>query len=93
MEGPAVLLSDGLIMSFRMRQTAANLVAQGPRLFKTMNLLRFSAPTLRRTIVPALDDIIGSGATKTYTEEVLANLVERRGMRLTAARCDDLRWY
>ncbi|MDH2347781.1 phosphocholine cytidylyltransferase family protein [Bradyrhizobium sp. SSUT77] len=94
MEGSAVLLSDGgLITGFRMKQTAANLVADGPRLFKTMNLLRFSATTLRATIVPALDDIIGSGATKAYTEELLANLVDRRGLKLTAARCDDLRWY
>ncbi|MBB4428341.1 NDP-sugar pyrophosphorylase family protein [Bradyrhizobium sp. CIR48] len=94
MEGSAVLLSDdGLITSFRMKQTAADLVAKGPKLFKTMNLLRFSASTLRATIVPALDDLIGSGATQAYTEEVLANLVQRRGLRLTAARCDDLRWY
>ncbi|QOZ23987.1 phosphocholine cytidylyltransferase family protein [Bradyrhizobium sp. CCBAU 51753] len=94
MEGSAVLLSDaGLITCFRMKQTAANLVAGGPRLFKTMNLLRFSATTLRTTIVPALNDIIGSGATQAYIEELLAYLVERRGLQLTAARCDDLRWY
>ncbi|KRQ89859.1 phosphocholine cytidylyltransferase family protein [Bradyrhizobium valentinum] len=94
MEGSAVLLSDsGLISGFRMKQTAAHLVADGPRLFKTMNLLRFSAPTLRATIVPALDNIIGSGATQAYTEELLAYLVERRGLQLAAARCDDLRWY
>ncbi|WP_342739982.1 phosphocholine cytidylyltransferase family protein [Bradyrhizobium sp. B117] len=94
MEGSAVLLSDGgLITSFRMKQTAANLVANGPRLFKTMNLLRFSAATLRTMIVPTLDDIIGSGAWQAYTEELLADLVERRGLRLAAARCDDLKWY
>ncbi|PJG51466.1 hemolysin activation protein [Bradyrhizobium forestalis] len=94
MEGSAVLLSDGgLITAFRMKQTAANLVAGGPTLFKTMNLLRFSATTLRATIVPALDNIIGSGATQAYTEELLAYLVEQRGLQLAAARCDDLRWY
>src|SRR5262249_46168285 len=93
-EGSAVLLSDGgLISGFRLKQTAANLVADGPKLFKTMNLLRFSAPTLRATIVPALDDIIGSGAIRAYTEEVLAYLVEKRGLQLAAARCDNLRWY
>ncbi|MGY3488149.1 NDP-sugar pyrophosphorylase family protein [Bradyrhizobium sp. USDA 4011] len=60
MEGSAVLLSDtGLISGFRMKQSAANLLEAGPRLFKTINLLRFSAPTPRSTIVPALDDIIG----------------------------------
>ncbi|MCC8938656.1 phosphocholine cytidylyltransferase family protein [Bradyrhizobium sp. Arg62] len=94
MEGSAVLLSDaGLITDFRMKQTAANLIGDGPRLFKTMNLLRFSASTLRATIVPTLDDIIGSGATQAYTEELLAYLVERRGLQLTAVRCDGLKWY
>lgn len=94
MEGSAVLLSDsGFISDFRMKQTAANLVANDPRLFKTMNLLRFSASTLKVTLVPALDDIIGSGATQAYTEELLAYLLERRGLQLAAARCDQLRWY
>ncbi|MGY8683209.1 phosphocholine cytidylyltransferase family protein [Bradyrhizobium sp. UFLA05-153] len=94
MEGSAVLLSDaGFISGFRMKQTAANLVSDGPRLFKTMNLLRFSGSTLRATIVPALDDIIVAGATQTYTEELLAYLVDKRGLQLAAARCDNLRWY
>ncbi|WP_050424566.1 phosphocholine cytidylyltransferase family protein [Bradyrhizobium tropiciagri] len=94
MQGSAVLLSDsGFISGFRTGQTAADLIADGPQLFKTMNLLRFSAPTLRETIVPALNDIVGSGATRAYTEEVLAYLVERRGLQLAAARCDDLKWY
>ncbi|NYG45493.1 NDP-sugar pyrophosphorylase family protein [Bradyrhizobium sp. IAR9] len=94
MEGSAVVLSDtGFISGFRIKQTAANLIADGPTLFKTMNLLRFSAPTLKEKIVPALDDIVGSGATRAYTEELLAYLVERRGLRLAAARCDNLRWY
>ncbi|WP_024510016.1 phosphocholine cytidylyltransferase family protein [Bradyrhizobium sp. ARR65] len=94
MEGSAVLLSDsGFISAFRMKQTAANLVLDGPRLFKTMNLLRLSASTLKETIVPALDDIIASGARRAYTEELLAYLVETRGLKLAAARCDDLRWY
>ncbi|MGY3698739.1 hypothetical protein ACVIGA_008881 [Bradyrhizobium sp. USDA 3240] len=94
MEDLAVLLSDsGVITSFRMKQTAANLVADGPRRFKTMNLLRLSATTLRATIVPALDDLIGSGATQACTEALLASLVERRGLRIAASRCDGLRWY
>lgn len=93
MEGTAVLLSDsGFICAFRMKQTAANVAGDG-RLFKTMNLLRFSASTLRETIVPALDDIIASGARQAYIEELLADLVERRGLKLAAARCDDLKWY
>ncbi|MHC1949615.1 phosphocholine cytidylyltransferase family protein [Bradyrhizobium sp. UFLA06-06] len=93
MEGSAVLLSDnGFITGFRMKQTAANIDTAGPQLFKTMNLLRFSGPTLKATIVPALDDVIGSGAKQAYTEELLGYLVERRGLQLAAARCDDLRW-
>ncbi|TSE03665.1 phosphocholine cytidylyltransferase family protein [Mesorhizobium intechi] len=93
MQGSAVLLSEtGFISGFRMRQTAANLSETGPKLFKTMNLLRFAAATLSETIVPALDDIIGSGAIKAYTEELLAYLVERRGLQLAAVRCDGLRW-
>ncbi|WGS19130.1 MULTISPECIES: phosphocholine cytidylyltransferase family protein [unclassified Bradyrhizobium] len=94
MEGSAVLLSDsGFITEFRMKQSGANLVANGPRLFKAMNLLRFSARTLKATIVPALDEIIGSGATQAYIEELLSYLVELRGLQLTAVRCDGLRWY
>lgn len=46
MEGSAVLLSDsGFISAFRMKQTAANVAADGLRLFKAMNLLRFSTST------------------------------------------------
>ncbi|WP_453965611.1 phosphocholine cytidylyltransferase family protein [Bradyrhizobium elkanii] len=94
MEGSAVLLSDsGLISEFRMKQTGANLVMNGPRLFKMMNLLRLSAPALKATIVPALNEIIGSGASQAYSEELLSYLVELRGLQLTAVRCDSLKWY
>ncbi|NEU98206.1 phosphocholine cytidylyltransferase family protein [Bradyrhizobium uaiense] len=94
MEGSAVVLTDcGLISEFRMRQTGANLTSNGPRLFKTMNLLRLSASTLKATIVPALDEIIGSGVTQAYTEQLLSYLVEFRGLQLAPARCDHVRWY
>ncbi|MEZ2146716.1 phosphocholine cytidylyltransferase family protein [Bradyrhizobium sp. DN5] len=94
MQGSAVVLSDlGFISEFRLKQTAENLVADGPPLYKTMNLLRLSASTLRKAVIPALDDIIRSGATQVYTEELLADLVETRGLQLAAVRCDDLRWY
>lgn len=94
MEGSAVLLSqNGFISGFRLKQTAANLVADGPKLFKTMNLLRLSAPTLKATIVPTLDDIITAGARQTYTEELLGYLIARRGLQLAAAQCDGLSWY
>lgn len=95
MEGSAVVLGpDGIITEVRMKQTAADLTANGgPTLFKTMNLLRFSGETLRKVIVPVLDDLIGSGATKAYTEELLAHLIEKKGLKLGATRCDDLKWY
>lgn len=94
MEGSAVLLTEsGLISQFHMRQTGANLAANGPQLFKTMNLLRLSAPTLKATIVPALDQIIGSGATQAYIEELLSYLIELRGLQLAMTRCDHVRWY
>lgn len=94
MQGSAVVLSEnGFISGFRMRQTAADLDGNGPGLFKTMNLFRLNFVTLTGMIVPALDDMIASGATQAYTEELLAYLVEKRGLQLAAARCDDLRWY
>ncbi|WP_456794061.1 phosphocholine cytidylyltransferase family protein [Bradyrhizobium sp. USDA 4506] len=94
MQGSAVLLSEcGFISGFRMKQSGADLPAGGPMLFKTLNLLRLSASTLQTTVVPALDDIIGSGATRAYTEELLAFLIERRDLRLAASRCDHLRWW
>lgn len=94
MEGSAVILSEGgFISEVRLKQTAADLVSGGPALFKTMNLIRFSGATLRTIIVPGLDNLIGSGAIKAYMEELLAHLIESRGLRLAAARCDELRWY
>lgn len=94
MEGSAVVLSDeGFISEVRLKQTAENLVIPGPALFKTLNLLRFSATALRDVIVPVLNDIIGSGASKAYTEELLGHLIDRHGLQLAAVRCDELRWY
>ncbi|WP_027532945.1 phosphocholine cytidylyltransferase family protein [Bradyrhizobium sp. WSM3983] len=93
MQGSAVLLTEsGYISHFRMKQSGADSSDSYPMLFKTLNLLRLSASTLRMTIVPALNDLVGSGATQAYTEELLAYLVERRGLQLAATRCDDLRW-
>ncbi|BAB52257.1 hypothetical protein MesoLjLc_69860 [Mesorhizobium sp. L-8-10] len=94
MEGSAVVLSsNGFISEVRLKQTAANLVSGTPVLFKMMNLIRFSGAELQTAIVPVLHDLIGSGAIKAYTEELLAHLIEQRGLQLAAARCDDLRWY
>ncbi|WP_026622550.1 NDP-sugar pyrophosphorylase family protein (plasmid) [Ensifer sp. WSM1721] len=94
MEGSAVVLSDnGNIAEVRMKQTAANLLEGIPRLFKTMNLIRFSGGDLRQMIVPCLHDLISCGAVTAYTEELLSHLVERKGLQIAAARCDDVRWY
>lgn len=93
MEGSAVVLSEGFISEVRLKQTAENLVVPGPALFKTLNLLRFSATALRGVIVPVLNDMIGSGATKAYTEELLGHLIDCHGLQLAAVRCDELRWY
>ncbi|MDX8529079.1 phosphocholine cytidylyltransferase family protein [Mesorhizobium sp. MSK_1335] len=93
MQGSAAVISaSGLISTFRTKQTAADLAESGPKLFKTMNLLRLAASTLRGLIVPALDEVIGSGATQAHIEELLAYLVERRGLQLAAARCDGVKW-
>ncbi|WP_027544363.1 phosphocholine cytidylyltransferase family protein [Bradyrhizobium sp. WSM2254] len=93
MQGSAVLVAEsGFISAFRLKQTSADLNRSGPTLFKTMNILRLDSITLRKTIVPLLDDFIRSGATQAYIEELLAVLVESRGLQLAAARCDDLRW-
>jgi NDP-sugar pyrophosphorylase family protein len=95
MEGSAVLLSDdGDIVEVRTKQTADDLRRNaGPTLFKTMNLLRFSADTLRDTVVPALDELVNNAETNVYTEQLLGRLIRDRGFKLGAARCDDLRWY
>jgi NDP-sugar pyrophosphorylase family protein len=92
MTGSAVTLSlGGLVEDFRMNQTAANL--NGTPLYKTMNLYRFSAETLRGLLVPALDRLIWRGDMKAYLEQILAHIVNERGLRLAAAECDDLRWF
>lgn len=93
MEGSAVILDpQGDIIEVRMKQTAADLGQAGPVLFKTMNLLRLSAETLRDRIVPALDAYAERGAVTVYTEQMLAGLIDD-GLKIAAVRCDELRWY
>jgi len=92
MTGSAVLLSGAeRVGEFRMNQTAANL--SGPRLFKTVNIYRFTAETLRTTLVPELDSLIAAGNPKAYIEQFLAPLVTRQRLDLHAAVCDDVRWF
>ena len=92
MAGTAVTLKpDGTIADFRTNQTQEAI--NGAALFKTMNLYRLTAPTLRRHLVPCLERLVRSGATKAFVEDVLADLVVQGDIRLSASRCDDLRWF
>lgn len=94
MEGSAVILTDsGDIAEVRMRQTAGDRSNGSLQLFKTMNLIRFCGDDLREIIVPHLDDLIGRGAVKSYTEELLSDLVQKKCLQIAAARCDDVKWY
>lgn len=94
MEGPAVVLdNDGFISEVRTKQTAANLDADYPRLFKTINLIRFSGVDLRQTLVPHLDDLVGHGVVKFCIEELLGPPVWNRSLRIAAARCDEMKLF
>jgi choline kinase len=92
MSGSAATISaDGAIHHMLMERTAADL-GRGDRLYKTINLFRFTAETLRRELVPALDEAVGSGALTAHVEHVLTYLAGERGLRLAAADCSDLNW-
>jgi NDP-sugar pyrophosphorylase family protein len=93
MAGSAVTISRaGTIDQVLMKQTAADL-NRDETLFKTMNLFRFSRDTLRRAVVPALDEVVGSGAVTAHVEQVLTYLIGECGLRLAAADCGDLKWF
>ena len=92
MSGSAVtLVEGGLIDRVHMNQSADS--SNGTPLFKTLNLYRFEAETLKRTLVPALDAWINSGNTRSYVEQVLASLIEQRRLELAAVDCGDLNWF
>lgn len=92
MSGSAVILSDdGQVREFRMNQSSADPSAEP--LYKTINLFRFGADTLRDHLVPRLDDLVASGGSKAYVEQVLAGLIADGGLRIKSALCDDLRWF
>ena len=91
MSGTAVTLNEA-------GGIAAVLMNQGPPagdepLFKTLNLYRFTAGTLRRRVVPVLDEVVRSGPPMAYVEQVLGRLVEEGRPVLTAVNCGDLRWF
>ena len=93
MTGSAVTISTrGMVDQVLMDQTVAG-PGRGEPLFKTLNLFRFTQGTLRRAVVPALDEVIRSGAITTYVEQVLAALIRAQALRLVAADCGDLKWF
>lgn len=92
LSGSAVTLTDeGQIDRFLMNRTAAD--CNGVELFKTVNLYRFSAATLRERIVPALDAAMLAGEQRCYVEQILSRLIDARGLTLNAALCGDLDWF
>ena len=82
---------DGSVREFRMNQSVAS-IGDEP-LYKTVNVCRFTAQTLERTLVPALDRLIGEGTHKGYVEQVLAQLIASGSLRLRGAFCSGLRWF
>lgn len=92
MSGSAVVLSDdGQVREFRMNQSGANLSMEP--LYKTINLFRFGADTLRDHLVPRLNDLVASGGSKAYVEQVLAGLIADGRLSIKGVLCDDLRWF
>jgi NDP-sugar pyrophosphorylase family protein len=92
MTGSAVSLSpDGGVLEFRMNQTAANLGVEP--IYKTVNIYRFTARSLRRTIVPGLDAFIAAGGSRGYIEQFLAPLTASRELHLQAVVCRGVRWF
>lgn len=92
MTGSAVLLSSqDMVRAFRMNQTAAHLGAEP--LYKTINIFRFTSQTLRDSLVPALDELIYTGGTTAYIEQLLATLVTEGRIALRGAVCRGARWF
>jgi NDP-sugar pyrophosphorylase family protein len=92
MTGSAACLSpQGGVTEFRMNQNGTHL--GGESLYKTVNIYRFTAGTLRRTLVPGLDAFIASGGSKGYIEQFLAPLTARRELDLQAVVCRGIRWF
>lgn len=92
MTGSAALLdSTGKVLEFRMNQSAAT--AAAAPIYKTVNIYRFTAHTLRHVIVPALGRVIAAGDRKCYVEQVLAQLVGSGELQLHGVRCEGVRWF
>ncbi|WP_081160115.1 sugar phosphate nucleotidyltransferase [Ensifer aridi] len=92
MSGSAVNLdANGLVTAFVMNQTPQ--AAQASNLFKCINVTAFSPATSRTSLVTALRRAIQAGAMKAYVEEILASLIDRGGLALSAVDCSETRWF
>lgn len=92
MTGSAVTVSAaGLVGEVRLNQTPSASIAG--RLFKTMNIMRLGARTLRTALVPALERAVRSGNERAYVEQILAGLIGEGDLMLQAVDCGDLRWF
>ena len=88
LSGTAVTLEGNKISSF----TRGVPQGQRPGLFKTVNLFRFSADTLRQVLTPALSRRVDSDP-KAYLEDVLGDLVATGRLALVALHCGDMKWF
>lgn len=97
MSGSAVTLSQtGQVRQILMNQTcvpASQSQSVETSLFKTINLYRFAANTLRSRLVPALDRAISGGDSRCYVEQVLSRLVDAHELQLGAVTCGDINWF
>ncbi|MBY6241504.1 phosphocholine cytidylyltransferase family protein [Methylosinus sp. Sm6] len=92
MTGSAALLSPrGLIREIRTNRSGAD--PDAADFYKTVNVFRFTAQTLRDRLAPRLNEAMARGAAKAYLEEILAMLIAEESLELQAAICSDLRWF
>jgi NDP-sugar pyrophosphorylase family protein len=82
---------DGHVREFRMNQSLKTIGAEP--LYKTVNVCRFKASTLQRTIVPALEHAIAEGNHRCYVEQLLAQLIASGSLILRGAFCSGARWF
>lgn len=78
----AFVAKDGRIVGFR-NEWASKLNNPPYKLFEIKGLLHLSEASIRSVFVPALANIIGSGAMGASLGALLAYLVERRGLCLS----------
>lgn len=87
----ATLDEHGRARELRMNQTISDAAAEP--LYKTINMYRFTAETLQRLLLPALDATIARGTHGAYVEQVLSGLIHPQGLQLGVVDCGDLNWF